>query len=639
MAEAPGGRPASRATLGRLVAGSFVTLGLLILVILLHAYTSIGALIPAVEGLAVLLTVLAVASVLDGIYFAWRRYPQHRRAMIFIIVITSATLVAHAYIIGNPPASNLGTISGAVGSTISDSRLTVNSSVVGQQLLMTVDVSGSNAIAQINVTNNGTPLSSRGLTSPPSFSSPLEPGASISGNWTLSPTENATQITINYQYLTCYDTSDQVYGCIMDEVFYVPAAQHMLAGAQCTVGAPRDTSAYCNPEHPPLTKALIAAGMAIFGAYSAVGWRFMIALLGSFSIPLIFGIAWKVSGSKKLAFLSALLLSLDVLFFSQSSGALLDIPPVFFGLAAFFVYVANLRWWKFDRYIIAGVLLGAAALSKETAIFTVMALVSYILFFGGGTRLGRLYSALKVGLVVVLVFAGGMQAYDSALASTAFPTFVQHVSYMLSYGSSLIANKLACQPTTGYWCLYANDPGGPPILPIDWLLYYSPIGYYIVSVTVNPGNLHFVSIGYYGVTNLLETWTTFIWVPLVAYTLYRYFRSKQKQPSLEAYGFDTGGAPQGGMSGDTRFAAFALNLFFWTYVPYLFLFLGGRVTYPFYFVDAVPAVAMGASYWLSRNWFPKWLLVLFLVMVFVFFFVYFPDKAFLPNWLRALIGH
>jgi hypothetical protein len=32
-------------------------------------------------------------------------------------------------------------------------------------------------------------------------------------------------------------------------------------------------------------------------------------------------------------------------------------------------------------------------------------------------------------------------------------------------------------------------------------------------------------------------------------------------------------------------------------------------------------------------------LAVYLIMVFVFFFVYFPSKAFLPDWLRVIIGH
>jgi len=384
----------------------------------------------------------------------------------------------------------------------------------------------------------------------------------------------------------------------------------------------------------------------VFGAYNVVGWRIVPVLLGTFSIPLLFGIAWKVSGDKRVAYLSALLLSLDVMFFSQSSGALLDVPEVFFGLAAFFSYLAGLKVWKLDKYIIAGIFLGVAGLAKETAVFFALAFLSYLLLFGEGSRGSRIYSVFKVALVLALVFAAGLQAYDSTLGSPAMPTFVQHVGYVLSYGSSLKADKLACQPTTGYWCKFANDPGGAPILPFDWLLYYSPVAYFATSVSVCPntvngvcqgGQYSYVSLAYYGVTNLIETWTVFVWVPLTALVVYRNFR--RPQPRLEQFGFADGGTPNPSTPGITRFAGLALIMFLWTYVPYIFIFLTQRVTYPFYFIPAIPAVAMGASYWLTRDWFPRRLMYVYLIMAFVFFFVYFPAKGFLPDWLRVIIGH
>jgi len=48
---------------------------------------------------------------------------------------------------------------------------------------------------------------------------------------------------------------------------------------------------------------------------------------------------------------------------------------------------------------------------------------------------------------------------------------------------------------------------------------------------------------------------------------------------------------------------------------------------------------MGASYWITRSWFPRWLMYVYVAMAFVFFFIYFPYKGFLPDWLRVLIGH
>ncbi|MDG7026633.1 MAG: glycosyltransferase family 39 protein [Nitrososphaerota archaeon] len=623
------------------VAAAALVLVAAVALVFVHFYDPAPSVLALAAVLTAVLAAYAVTSVVAGVWFAWGRYRQHRRAILFVVGITLATLAAHAYIINAPAAGGSGTVSGVPGTPFGDSKVSVTSSLVGRQLEVTVQAeAGGSAIANITLLGNGTPMTGGGFSPAPSYAAPLQPGSTTAGSWTVPAGENLTSLSVDYKPLVCYDAADQVYGCIMDEVYYVPASQHLLAGDQCQVGAPSDTGAYCNPEHPPLGKALMAAGMAVLGEYDAAGWRLMPAVLGSFCVPLLFGTAWEVSGDKKVAYLSAVLLSLDVMFFTQSSAGVLDVPPVFFGLLAFFVYFKGVRWWKADKYVVAGAMMGLAGLAKETAVFAVAALATYVLLFEEGAWLGRAYHSLKVVLAVGAVFAVGMQAFDSSLASAAFPIFVSHVQYIISYGTSLVAHQLACQPTTGYWCLFANDPGGPPILPFDWLLYYSPVAYYLVTVTVNPGNLTYVSVGYYGVTNLLVTWATFVWVPLMAYALY--LERRRRRPSPE------GSPPEGAplqeppgpaLSGEGRLAAFTLTLFGWSYIPYLFLFFGGRVTYPFYIIPAIPAMAMGTAYWVSRRWFPKWLAALYVAMVFVFFLVYFPDKAFLPVWLRALIGH
>ena len=650
LAEPPGRRTAPRRLIRLLVAGALVALALFCVLVYVHAYTSSAYLVPPIYFLGGAMVVLASASILDGIYYALREYPQHRKAVVFIVCITAATLVAHAYVIGSPSAFAGGSVSGNPSAGFHDGQISVQGGVSGNQLQLTVTASGGNAVASLDVSSGGVPLSGDGFGSPPSFAAPLRPGSSVQGTW-YAPS-NASEVTVQYQYLTCYASDKQAYGCIMDEVYYVPEGMAILNGQQCTTtGAPTD----CHLEHPFMVPALLAAGMAVFGQYDVVGWRLMPALLGTFSLPLLFGISWKLSESKKVAALATLLLALDVMFFAQSSAGLLDVPQVFFILAAFFAYFANLKWWRFDRYVVAGVLMGVAGLAKETAVFAALALLTYILFFDEGDRWVRLYQVLKVTLVVGVVFAAGLQAYDSTLAQSV-PTFATNVSYILSYGSSLVAKQLACSPVTGYWCMFANNPGGAPILPMDWLVYYSPVAYYLVSVTINPGNMVYVAVGYYGVTNLLVTWSTYVWVPLVVWNIFGYWKARRAgrlvqpaepvlpgpapaepvpgaEPPLaaeQAPAFDAAGA---------KFGAFALIFFAWTYVPYIFLFIGERVTYPFYIIPAIPAIAMGAAYWLSKKWFPKWLLGVYLAMVFVFFLVYFPDKGFLPVWLRVLMRH
>ena len=654
----PSRPPSSKPPFLDFVTGALIALGLFVLFVFLHALLSSPYLVPPIFAFGGALVALAAASALAGVYLAWTGHPGHRKAVLFVVGITLATLVAHAYIIGTPAAATPASVSGSPTAGFKDGYISVNGSQVGPRLALTVTDVGTDAVAALSVSSGGVALSQVPGAFPlaaPSFAAPLEPDQTFIGAWSLPSNATAGEVTVRYQYLSCYSTDKQGYGCIMDEVYYVPEAMAIYNGTQCSFGYGAPT--FCHLEHPFLAPALIAAGMAVFGEYSAAGWRVMPALLGTFSVPLLFGIAWKLSEDKKVAYVAAVLFALDVMFFSQSSAGLLDVPEVFFALAAYFAYFANLRWWKFDRHVVAGVLLGASGLSKETAVFGAMALLTYILFFGDGDRWTRLYHVLKVALVVGIVFAAGMQAYDTTLAPSV-PTFANQVGYILSYGSGLTAKQLACSPTTGYWCKYANDPGGPPILPTDWLVYYSPVSYFLVSAVSNPGNIHYVDVGYYGITNLMVTWTTFVWVPLVAWNLFAFWRSRKPKgeaqtappPSGTAAAASAGlvaepikpeerAAPDQGSLPMARYAGFSLILMAWTYVPYLFLFLGQRVTYPFYVIPAIPAISMGASYWLTKRWFPRPLLAVYLAMVFVFFLVYFPDKAFLPLWLRALLRH
>ncbi|HME18336.1 MAG TPA: glycosyltransferase family 39 protein, partial [Nitrososphaerales archaeon] len=483
-----------------MAAATFADLGALLLVLIAHAATGSDVLLKPALFLTVALALLSATALLIGAVYAWAAYPQHRRALVFVVLVTGLTLLAHLYVISVPAATQGAVLSGAVGSTLQDQQIRVNSSIIGSALAVSVHVSGGNPVADLQVSADGVPLRGAWSGPTPTYSSPLAAGASLHGNWSvLVP---PSQVSVSYQTLICYDQSTGVYGCIMDEVFYVPEAQGILTGQHCSTSAPN-----CHMEHPPLSPALEAAGMALFGEYNAAGWRAMPVLLGTFSLPLLFGIAWRLSDDKKVGYFAMALLGLDVMFFSHSGAALLDVPMVFFGLLALFVLVWDVKFWRIDKYILSGVILALAGLSKETAVFLALGLFTYNLLLGEGSRRKRILTTLEMAVVLAIVFAAGLQTYDSVLATPAVPTFVDQVRYMLSYGSSLIANQLACQPTTGYWCKFMNDPGGAPILPTDWLLYYTPVGYYATSVTVCPntvngvcqgGQYSYVSVAYYG---------------------------------------------------------------------------------------------------------------------------------------------
>jgi predicted membrane-bound dolichyl-phosphate-mannose-protein mannosyltransferase len=398
-------------------------------------------------------------------------------------------------------------------------------------------------------------------------------------------------------------------GCVMDEVFYVPAAQTLLQGNQCAPYADN-----CNMEHPFLAKALIASGTAIFGS-NDFGWRFFNALLGSLCIPLLFGLVYILSGNRRLSYISSFLFSMDTMFFAHSSVALIDVPAIFFTLLAFVVYFWKGRFWVFDNVFASGIILGLALLSKETAVFAVGALFTYQLIFAEGSFRHVALEASKLALAAALVFLIGLQSYDILFAAAKVPTFIQHIEFIFSYGGSLVG---------GGW---KDAVLGRYVTPLDWLVYYAPVSYLVttVTVTITGGTtaqaFSYIGVGFYGVNNVIVLWLVFAWVPMVVYRLLK------KRPE---------GEPR---SRDEQTMLVMLVWFAWSYLPYIALWIYGRVTYPFYILPAVPALATGAGYFVTRDWFPKHLIWFYLTAVVAWFFWYFPLKDFLPAVLRAALGH
>ncbi len=86
-------------------------------------------------------------------------------------------------------------------------------------------------------------------------------------------------------------------------------------------------------------------------------------------------------------------------------------------------------------------------------------------------------------------------------------------------------------------------------------------------------------------------------------------------------------------------ARFAFLWYVFAYFPYIALYFYGRVTYPYYILPAMPAISIGCAYLLTRKWFPREVAYVVLAGVFLWFFLYYPDKSFLPSQLRAILGH
>ena len=406
---------------------------------------------------------------------------------------------------------------------------------------------------------------------------------------------------------TCFDATKEVNGCIMDETYYVPSALGLLSGTQCAPYAGN-----CNLEHPYLAKALIAAGVAAFGL-NEFGWRVFDVLLGTASIPVFFALVLAMGGGKRLAYLATLALALDTMFFVHSGAALIDVPAIFFGLLAFLAYFGEVSFWKFDKFLLSGLFLGLAAMSKETSVFMLGALLAFDAVTSKGGLKSFVLTSAKVGGAAFLVLAVGLQAYDSLYVSS-FPTFYDHVHFIIVYGGGLTGHGWFDNATNTY------------ITPLNWLGLYTPVQYLVTHVTVSAGNVtqySYVGVGYYGATNFVTTWLTFAWVPLATLSIFR---------TPETHGKDSEGE-------DRRPVLFALIWFAAGYLPYISLWLFGRVTYPFYILPAVPAMAIGAGYFLTRPWMPRPVRYGILLLAIVWFIYFYPDKSFLPESFRAVLNH
>lgn len=400
-------------------------------------------------------------------------------------------------------------------------------------------------------------------------------------------------------------------GCVGDESYYVPEALRILRGEPCSTDS--GLTPDCHLEHPFLAKAMMAAGMAVFGV-NDFGWRIFIVIFGTLSIPILFILVLMVSGNRKLAFFSSLFLAADTLFFVQSSIAMLEIPSIFFSLLAFVFYFWRGSFWKVDNLVASGICLGLAILCKETAVFMAVVLLTYH-FYTNRTSLSRTtIGIMKMLLPALAVFLVGLQIYASLFTVSTTPTFYQEIQYVFHYGSGLVG------------C----DKGWiDPVLqrcptPIDWLAYYTASTWFSSSVTVtmsNGGVQQYVGVAFYKLTNPLVIWLVFAWVPMVVVKKLR----RKPEGSVE--------------SADDRLGVFALFWFFWGWFPYVILWFPiNRTVYPFYILPAVPALAIGTAYFLTRDWFPSKLALLYLIAAFGWFFLYFPDKDFLPVWIRVILA-
>lgn len=125
--------------------------------------------------------------------------------------------------------------------------------------------------------------------------------------------------------------------------------------------------------HPPFSKLGMVLGMKIFGENS-FGWRIPQAIIGSFSIIIIYFLAYQIFKDRKLGLIAAFIFSLDGLPLVLSRMGMNDSYVLFFTMLSVLFFAKN-------KNMASSVAFGMAIASKWSAIYTLPILfVSHFVF-------------------------------------------------------------------------------------------------------------------------------------------------------------------------------------------------------------------------------------------------------------------
>jgi dolichyl-phosphate-mannose-protein mannosyltransferase len=169
---------------------------------------------------------------------------------------------------------------------------------------------------------------------------------------------------------------------IFDEIYYARAAEQILAGVEVTE----------ERTHPPLSKLIIAGGIALLGD-RAVGWRVASAAAGTLLVLLVYALAWLLFRNRVVAAAGAAMIVLDGLVLVESRIAKPDIFLTLFIVAAYAAFWMFVRarieggdrppgrsgWWL----AAAGAAAGCAVATKWTAVAPLLALPATLLLLWG----------------------------------------------------------------------------------------------------------------------------------------------------------------------------------------------------------------------------------------------------------------
>jgi len=378
---------------------------------------------------------------------------------------------------------------------------------------------------------------------------------------------------------------------IFDEAYYVNAAR-ILLGWTVEPGAHyAGATAGLDPnmEHPPLGKLILALSMLIFGD-NGIGWRIPSVIAGMTALGAVYMIVRAAGETAWLAILAVGLLAFDNLTLVHGRIGTLDmlvLAPILVG-----------AWLALrDRWVLAGVFMALGMLVKLTAIYGLLAVLILLLIRISASwrrdrriSIGDLRPAVTIGVVSAGLFLAGLWALDARYTTYATP--IDHVRHMIEYGANLKS------PVDHAGICTTTDSA-----PWEWPFNECQITYLRVDVTVRSGETvisKLPTIDFRGALNPLLAGA----IPL-AFLFATWFAWRRKN-----------------MLARWSVAWAAAN-----YLPYVALaIVNHRITYIYYFLPVIPAIAIAVAILLLRSGLPRFVLWGFLAAYLVGFAAYFPFR-------------
>ena len=197
----------------------------------------------------------------------------------------------------------------------------------------------------------------------------------------------ASTVLVDEQRTVAYQPSF-LSGMYFDEIYFARTAYELLHHLE-----PSETT------HPPLGKAIIALGIAVFGM-TPFGWRVMGTLCGVAMVPLLYLLARRLFRRSDLAALAGFLLACDFMHFVQTRIATVDAYAVLFVLLMYLFfhdYLAQSFWHTPRRRLLmpllgSGIAFGLGVACKWSVLYGGAGL-AVLLFASLGARAHELRQA------------------------------------------------------------------------------------------------------------------------------------------------------------------------------------------------------------------------------------------------------